>query len=344
MRVVETPARAEPEHSHAPRAVILPAPPTGTVLDLIGNTPVVRLTTLTRGIDSRVLVKLESRNPGGSSKDRIALNMVREAEASGALAPGQPIVESTSGNTGIGLALVGRVTGHPVVIVHSGLVSAEKLAVLTAYGAELVEADWEAGPEDPRNPRAVAAQIAADRGAWWSSQFLNSANPGAHYRTTGPEVWQQTAGELTHFVASIGTGGTISGTGRYLKEISGGRVRIIGADPVGSTYSGNPAGIIGVDGVGTPWPASHWPTSFSPSVVDEIHVIPDERVYQTVRALAHDEGLLLGPSSGLAVSVALDVAREAPRGSTVVVVAPDGGLNYLSKYASLSGAVFGRHT
>ncbi len=331
MTVIDYPGQTRDGHAHAPRGVVLPHATTGTVLDLIGNTPLVRLHSLTRDIEARVLVKLEGRNPGGSSKDRIALNMVREAEASGALRPGQTIVESTSGNTGIGLALVGRVIGHPVVIVHSGLVSLEKLAVLRSYGAELIEADPQAGPDDPGNPRAVAARIARDRDGWWSSQFLNPANPGAHYLGTGPEVWRQTGGAVTHFVASIGTGGTISGTGRYLREASEGRVRIIGADPVGSTYSGHQPGPIAVDGVGTQWPSSWWPTSFHPGVVDEFRVISDQRVYATVRALAEQEGLFLGPSSGLAVAVALDVAREAPRGSTVVVVSPDGGLNYLSK-------------
>jgi len=299
---------------------------------LIGDTPVVQLNSLAAGLPARVLVKLEGRNPGGSSKDRVALNLIRTAEARGELAPGATIVESTSGNTGIGLALVGRLTGHPVVIVHAATISAEKRAALAAYGARLVEADWDAQPDDPMNPRAVAERLAAEiPGAWRSSQFGNLANPEAHYLATGPEIWEQTGGAVTHFVAAIGTGGTVSGTGRFLHEVSGGRVRVIGANPVGSTYGGGPSGRILVDGVGTAWPQAWWPATFDPSVPDEVRTVDDERVFETVRRLATEEALLLGPSSGLAIAVALDVAAEAPQGSTVVVISADGGLNYLSK-------------
>lgn len=310
--------------------------PAGEVVDsvagLIGNTPVVELHSLTRGIDSRVLVKLESRNPGGSSKDRIALNMIRTAEASGALAPGGTIVEATSGNTGIGLALIGRLTGHPVVIVHSSDISIEKRTVLAAYGARLVVADWEAGPDDAGNPRAVADRIAAETpGSWRSSQFANAANPAAHYQGTGPEIWRQTAGQVTHFVAAIGTGGTVSGTGRFLKDVSAGGVRVIGANPTGSTYGGGESGSILVDGVGSSWPREFWPDTFDHTVVDEMQTIPDREVYDTVRRLAAEEALLLGPSSGLAIAVALRTARAAAAGSVIVVVAPDGGINYLTK-------------
>ena len=203
----------------APAWEVLPS-----VAHLIGETPMVELSALTRGLPVRIVVKLEGRNPGGSAKDRAALNMVRAAEASGALAPGGTIVESSSGNTGIGLALVGRLTGHPVVIVHDANTSAEKKALLAAFGARLVEADWDASPDDPANPRAIAAGITAETpGAWQSRQFDNADNPEAHVLTTGPELWRQTAGLVTHFVASIGTGGTISGVGRYLRDVSGGR-------------------------------------------------------------------------------------------------------------------------
>jgi cystathionine beta-synthase/cysteine synthase A len=295
--------------------------------ELIGNTPIVQLRTLAP-TGSRVLVKLENRNPGGSSKDRVALNIVRQAEASGDLQPGATIVESTSGNTGIGLALVGRLTGHPVVIVHSPTISLEKRTVLRAYGATLVEADWEAGPDDPNNARAVADRIAAETpGAWRSSQFGNDANPQAHYTSTGPEIWRQTDGTVTHFVAGIGTAGTVTGTGRYLKERGG--VRVVGVDPVGSRYSGNESGPIAVEGVGTNWPSSNWASFFDASVIDEFRVIPNERVFATVRELALTEALLLGPSSGMAIAAAIDVATGNP-GSTVVVIAPDGGTNYLS--------------
>jgi cysteine synthase len=320
---------------HVRPSEALPAPADevfDSVASLIGNTPVVALHSLTRGLDSRVLVKLEGRNPGGSSKDRIALNMIRTAEASGALAPGGTIVEATSGNTGIGLALLGRLTGHPVVIVHSGDISDEKRKVLSAYGARLVEADWEAGPSDPANPRAVADRIAAEvTGAWRPTQFSNAANPAAHYLGTGPEIWRQTAAQVTHFVATIGTGGTISGTGRYLKDVSDGTVRVIGANPVGSTYDGGPAGSIRVDGVGTAWPSDYWPETFDHAVVDEVLTVDDREVYETLHRLAAEEALLLGPSSGLAVAVALRTARTAPADSVIVAIAPDGGINYLTK-------------
>lgn len=313
-----------------------PSLPLGEVCDsvaaLVGNTPLVELHSLTAGLGSRVLVKLEGRNPGGSSKDRIALNMIRTAEAAGELRPGATIVEATSGNTGIGLAIVGRLTGHPVVIVHAADISDEKRKVLAAYGARLVEADWEAGPDDPANPRAVADRIAAETpGAWRPAQFANAANPAAHYLGTGPEVWRQTGGLVTHFVAAIGTGGTVSGTGRYLKEATRGAVRVIGANPVGSTYGGGEAGRILVDGVGTAWPRDFWPETFDPAVVDEVRTIADAEVYRTVRRLAAEEALLLGPSSGLAIAAALRVAREARPGSVVVAIAPDGGINYLTK-------------
>jgi cystathionine beta-synthase/cysteine synthase A len=308
---------------------------TASALDLVGNTPLVRLNAVAAGVPAHVLVKLEGRNPGGSAKDRPALQMVRTAEASGELRPGATIVESTSGNTGIGLAFVGRLTGHPVVLVHGPGMSAEKRAVARLYGAELVEADWDAGPEDPANPRKVADRIAAERGGWRSSQYDNRSNPTAHYAHTGPEIWAQTGGAVTHLVASIGTGGTITGTGRYLKEASDGAVRVVGVSPIGSTYGGGKPGPIGIEGVGTRWPRDHWPRIFDPAVPDEVRTVPDDRAFAVVRALAEDEALLLGPSSGLAVAAALDVAADLDETAVVVVIAPDGGANYLS---TLTGA------
>ncbi len=322
-----------PELTHPIAPPALPGV-AGSVLDLIGSTPMVRLNALAADLAAQVVVKLEGRNPGGSAKDRPALQMIRTAEAAGELLPGATIVESTSGNTGIGLALVGRLTGHPVVIVHGAGMSREKLALLALYGAELVEADWDAGPDDPANPRAVADRIAAERPhAWRSGQYDNAANPAAHFTHTGPEVWAQTGGRVTHLVASIGTGGTITGTGRFLKQVSGGHVRVVGANPAGSTYGGEQAGPIGIEGVGTRWPTSHWPSIFDPAVPDEIRSVPDEVAFATTRRLAAEEALLLGPSSGLAVAVALDVARDLPAEAVVVVMAPDGGANYLSALA-----------
>jgi cysteine synthase len=329
----------------APRAAPFPPPLQEEVLasaaGLIGNTPLVELGALAAGLPGRVLVKLEGRNPGGSAKDRAALNIIRQAEVTGELAPGATIVESSSGNTGIGLALVGRLTGHPVVIVHTAHISEEKRQLLSAYGATLVEADWDAAPDDPENPRAVAERIAGSiPGAWLSRQFENRNNPGAHYTSTGPEIWRQTAHQVTHFVAAIGTGGTISGAGRFLKEVSrteasqaraGAPVRVIGANPVGSTYAGEAEGPILVDGVGTRWPRDWWPHTFDRDVLDDVVTVDNRTVYDTVQALAREESLLLGPSSGLAVAVALAVARTAEPGSVVVAISADAGTNYLTK-------------
>jgi cystathionine beta-synthase/cysteine synthase A len=209
--------------------------------------------------------------------------------------------------------------------------SAEKRAAAALYGAELVEADWDAGPDDPANPRAVADRIAAERGGWRSHQYDNGANPGAHHATTGPEIWEQTGGRVTHLVAGIGTGGTISGTGRFLKEASGGAVRVIGANPAGSTYGGGAPGPIRVEGVGTRWPRSHWPANLDVTVLDDVRSVPDEVAFATVRRLAAEEALLLGPSSGLAVAVALAVAADLTADDVVVVVSPDSGANYLSE-------------
>ncbi len=329
-RTAALPSRPDSATAPIPERPELPGV-AASVLDLIGGTPVVRLNRVTAGLAAQVVVKLEGRNPGGSAKDRPALQMIRAAEASGTLLPGATIVESTSGNTGIGLALVGRLTGHPVVIVHGPAMSREKKALLELYGAELVEADWDADPHDPANPRAVADRIAAERThAWRSGQYDNASNPSAHATHTGPELWAQTGGRITHLVASIGTGGTITGTGRYLKQVSGGRVRVIGANPAGSTYGGGRPGAIGIEGVGTRWPAAHWPRIFDPSVPDEIRSVPDADVFAMTRRLAAEEALLLGPSSGLAVAVALEVAADLGPDAVVGVIAPDGGGNYLS--------------
>lgn len=308
-----------------------------SVLDKVGNTPLVKLESLGRGLGSSIHIKLESENPGGSIKDRTALGMVRAAERSGELKPGATIVESTSGNTGIGLALIGRLTGHPVVVVTGDTISQEKLAALHSYGARVILTDWNAPSESPENARAVAARITAETpGAWRPMQFDNPANPLAHYQTTGPEIWEQTGGLVTHFVAGIGTGGTISGNGRYLKERvaeerPGGHLEVVGADPYGSAYSGGHPGEILVDGVGNSWPQAEWPKIFDRSIVDRFLRIPNDEVYTVVHRLLDEEGLSLGPSSGLTVAAALRVARAAPHGSVVVAIAPDAGTNYLSK-------------
>ncbi|ASN21781.1 PLP-dependent cysteine synthase family protein [Arthrobacter sp. YN] len=331
--MVSTAIRRQGVHA----AARLPDGLDASVLDKVGNTPLVKLESLGRGLGSTIHIKLESENPGGSIKDRTALSMVRAAERSGELKPGATIVESTSGNTGIGLALIGHLTGHPVVVVTGDTISEEKLAALHNYGARVILTDWNAPSESPENARAVAARITAETsGAWRPMQFDNPANPLAHYETTGPEIWEQTGGLVTHFVAGIGTGGTISGNGRFLKEQlaalrPGGHLEVVGADPYGSAYSGGHPGEILVDGVGNSWPEPEWPKAFDRSIVDRFLRIPNDEVYTTVHRLLEEEGLALGPSSGLAVAAAIRVARAAPHSSVVVAIAPDAGTNYMSK-------------
>ena len=298
------------------------------VVELIGNTPLVRLRNVTAGISATVLAKVEYFNPGGSVKDRIALRMVEEAEKAGLLQPGGTIVEPTSGNTGVGLALVAQLKGYRCVFVCPDKVSEDKQNVLRAYGAEVVVCPTAVAPEDPRSYYNVSDKLAAEiPGAWKPNQYVNPNNPISHYETTGPELWQQTDGRITHFVAGVGTGGTVSGTGRYLKEASGGRVRVIGADPEGSVYSGGTGRPYLVEGVGEDF----WPETYDRTVCDEIIEISDKDSFDITRRLAREEGLLVGGSCGMAVVAALDVARRAGPDDVVVVLLPDGGRGYLSK-------------
>jgi cystathionine beta-synthase len=298
------------------------------VVELVGNTPLVRLRNVTDGISATVLAKVEYLNPGGSVKDRIALRMVEEAEKAGLLKPGGTIVEPTSGNTGVGLALVAQLRGYKCVFVCPDKVSEDKQNVMRAYGAEVVVCPTAVAPEDPRSYYNVSDRLARDiPGAWKPDQYANPANPRSHYETTGPEVWEQTAGKVTHFVAGVGTGGTISGVGRYLKEASGGSVRIIGADPEGSVYSGGTGRPYLVEGVGEDF----WPTTYDRDVCDEIVEVSDKESFHLTRRLAREEGLLVGGSCGMAAAAALKVAREAGPDDVVVVLLPDGGRGYLSK-------------
>jgi len=299
-----------------------------TVVDLIGNTPLVRLHRVTAGVAATVLAKVEYLNPGGSVKDRIAVRMVEEAERAGLLRPGGTIVEPTSGNTGVGLALVAQQRGYRCIFVCPDKVSQDKRDVLRAYGAEVVVCPTAVAPDDPRSYYRVSDRLAAEiPGAWKPNQYANPANPRSHYETTGPEIWEQTEGRVTHFVAGIGTGGTISGVGRYLKEVSGGRVRVIGADPEGSVYSGGTGRPYLVEGVGEDF----WPETFDRSVCDEIVTVTDRESFDLTRRLAREEGLLVGGSCGMAVVAALRVARAAGPDDVVVVLLPDGGRGYLSK-------------
>ncbi|MCW2715684.1 MAG: cystathionine beta-synthase [Frankiales bacterium] len=299
-----------------------------SLIDLVGNTPLVRLGRMASGLRPQVVAKVEYFNPGGSVKDRIALAMVEAAERDGSLRPGGTIVEPTSGNTGVGLAIVANSRGYRCLFVMPDKMSAEKIAVLRAYGAEVVVCPTAVAPEHPDSYYSVSRRLAAETpGGWNPNQYANPLNPAAHYATTGPEVWSQTDGQVTHFVAGVGTGGTISGTGRYLKEVSDGRVQVIGADPEGSVYSGGSGRPYLVEGVGEDF----WPTTYDTSVADRIIAISDRESFLTTRRLAREEALLVGGSCGLAVAAALRLAEELTEDDLVVVLLPDSGRGYLSK-------------
>ena len=312
------------------------------ITELVGGTPLVRLTSVTQGLSATVLAKVEYLNPGGSVKDRIALRMIEAAEAAGDLRPGGVIVEPTSGNTGVGLALVAQRRGYRCIFVCPDKVSQDKIDVLRAYGAEVVVTPTAVAPEHPDSYYSVSDRLMREtEGAWKPDQYSNPNGPASHYATTGPEIWADTDGRVTHFVTGAGTGGTISGAGRFLKETSaeraaadGGVVRVIGADPAGSVYSGGDGRPYLVEGVGEDF----WPTAYDPAVPDEVVAVTDAESFEMTRRLAREEGLLVGGSSGMAVVAALRVAQrlqEADPGAAaravVVVVLPDGGRGYLSK-------------
>lgn len=298
------------------------------VVDLVGNTPLVRLNSLAGAASTPVLAKVEYLNPGGSVKDRIALRMVEAAEASGELRPGGTIVEPTSGNTGVGLAMVAQRKGYRCVFVCPDKVSEDKRNVLEAYGAEVVVCPTAVPPEHAESYYSVSDRLVTEiEGAWKPNQYANPANPESHYLTTGPEIWKQTEGRITHFVAGIGTGGTISGIGRYLKEVSGGKVRIIGADPEGSVYSGGGGRPYLVEGVGEDF----WPETYDRDICDEIVPISDADSFAMTRELASREALLVGGSCGMATAAALKIAERTGPDDVIVVLLPDGGRGYLGK-------------
>ncbi len=305
-----------------------------SVVDLVGGTPLVRLRAVTGATADRpaiaatVLAKVEYLNPGGSVKDRIALAMVDAAEQEGLLKPGGTIVEPTSGNTGVGLALVAQQRGYSCVFVCPDKVSADKIRVLQAYGARVVVCPTAVPPEHPDSYYNVSDRLAREiPGAWKPDQYANPNNPRSHYESTGPEIWADTDGTVTCFVAGVGTGGTISGTGRYLKEVSGGRVRVVGADPEGSVYSGGTGRPYLVEGVGEDF----WPQAYDRSVCDEIVAVSDGDSFAMTRRLAREDGLLVGGSCGMAVVAALEVAARLGPDDVVVVLLPDSGRGYLAK-------------
>jgi cystathionine beta-synthase len=299
-----------------------------SALDLIGETPLVRLSRLEPGLRTPLVAKVEFVNPGGSVKDRPAVTMIDAAERSGALRPGGTLVEPTSGNTGLGLAMVAVLRRYRVIAVMPDKMSREKIDALRAYGAEVVICPTDVPPESPQSYYRVADRLTEEiDGAFQPNQYFNPANPEAHYRSTGPEIWRQSAGLITHFVVGVGTGGTISGAGRYLKEQNP-EIEVVGADPEGSLYSGGPVHPYRVEGIGEDF----WPDTLHKDVIDRYIRVSDRDSFVAARRLVAREGLFAGGSSGTAVCAALQVARELDDPEALVVtLLPDGGRPYLSK-------------
>jgi len=302
-----------------------------TFLDAMGDTPLVRLRSVTRGIKPTVLAKLEMLNPGGSVKDRIGIRMIESAERSGALRPGGTIVEPTSGNTGHGLAIAAAIRGYRCIFVMPDKMSQEKISLLRAYGAEVIICPTAVAPDSPESYYRVADRLTEEiPGAFQPNQYWNPENPRTHYETTGPEIWRQTEGRIDVFVCGVGTGGTISGVGKFLKERRP-EVLVVGADPEGSIYSGDDPRPYLVEGIGEDF----MPGTFDPTVVDRFVRVSDRESFRLARAITRNEGILVGGSAGTAVAATLTVARELDDAdATIVVLLPDTGRQYLSKLYS----------
>ncbi len=306
------------------------------VLELIGNTPLVRLNKVTKGVKPLILAKLEPQNPGGSVKDRIGVEIIEDAEKKGLLKPGGTIVEATSGNTGVGLALVAAVKGYKAVFVMPDKMSMEKVRLLRAFGAKVVITPTAVARDSPESYYSTAARIAKETpNSFYANQYHNQKNPEAHYKTTGPEIWEQTGGKVDVFIAGVGTGGTISGIAKYLKEKNP-KVKIIGVDPEGSVFHHEAKGekwqfhTYKVEGIGEDF----LPTTAHLDLIDEFVVVSDKDSFLMARRLAKEEGLFVGGSAGSAVHAALQVAKKYGKDKTIVILLPDSGYRYLSKFFS----------
>lgn len=298
-----------------------------TILQSVGHTPMVRLRRLAEGLAPTVAAKVEAMNPGGSTKDRVAMAMVADAEKRGWLRPGGTIIEATAGNTGVGLAMVGAVKGYRCIFVLPDKMSNEKVSLLKAYGAEVVITATNVAPDSPDSYNGVADRLAREiPGAWRPNQFTNLSNPEIHYRTTGPEIWEQTEGRVTHVVGGVGTGGTLSGVGKYLKERNP-DVKVIGADPEGSVLSGDSPKPWKVEGIGE----DYVPKTFNSQMVDDWVRVSDAESFQIGRQMARLEGILVGGSCGTALAAGLRYARRLTKDDLMVVICPDTGRNYMSK-------------
>jgi cystathionine beta-synthase len=298
-----------------------------SLIDLVGNTPLVRLNRTGRHLRCHLLAKLEYLNPGGSVKDRPALAMIRTAEAEGLLRRGSTIVEPTSGNTGVGLAMIAAQRGYSCIFTMPDKIAEEKRQLLRAFGAKVVVCPTAVDPGHPDSYYSVADRITAETpGAFQPNQYRNAANPSAHELSTGPEIWRQTAGRVTHFVAGVGTGGTISGVGRYLKAQNP-AIQVIAADPEGSIYSGGGGRPYLVEGIGEDF----WPTTYDPSTVDKVVAVSDSDSFLTARRMTRDEGIIVGGSCGTAVWAALHIGKDLGPDDVIVVLVPDSGRGYLSK-------------